>query len=109
MHAKKAEDRRFQGNQSLAHGNILFERYVFESLRDAHFFTHSREAPSLKDQVQDTNLASVRPQSLIKFWDSLYNFVTGSNGKGECDSMRHTLFKSDIWVNNIIQKYFCTF
>ena len=56
---KKAEDRRFQGNQSLAHGNILFERYVFKSLRDAHFFTHSREAPSLKDRVQDTDLASI--------------------------------------------------
>ena len=93
MHAKKAEDRRFQGNQSLAHGNILFERYVFESLRDAHFFTHSREAPSLKDRVQDTNLAAYCGNILIKFLDTLYMFVTGSNGKRACDSMRHTLFK----------------
>ena len=57
IYAKKTEDRRFQGNQSLAHGNILFERYVFESVRVAYFFTHSREAPSLKDRAQYEYLA----------------------------------------------------
>jgi hypothetical protein len=66
MYAKKAEDRRFRGNQSLAHGNILFERYVLESLRVAHFFTHSREASSLEDRAQDTILAAVRRLFLIK-------------------------------------------
>ena len=60
MYAKKAEDRRFRGNQSLAHGDKLFERYVCVSVRVAHFFTHSRKAPSLVDQVQFTDLAAVR-------------------------------------------------
>ena len=86
----------------------MFERYVFESLRDAHIFTHSREAPSLKDRVQDTNLAPGCPQVLIKFWDTVYNFVTGYVGKGKCDSMRHTLLKvTPGLINIIIQKYAC--
>ena len=79
---KKTKNRRFQGNQSLAHGNILFERYVFESLRDAHFFTHSREAPSLVDNVYDATLALDHPSFQIKVWDIVHNFVTGYGGKG---------------------------
>ena len=30
-------------------GIFFFEIYVFGSVRVAHFFTHSREAPSLED------------------------------------------------------------
>jgi len=79
---KKTEDRRFQGNQSLAHGNILFAIYVFESVRVAYFFTHSRKAPSLKDRVQDTDLAAGCRQVLIKFWDIPCVFICGCDGKG---------------------------
>ena len=63
---KKAEDRRFRGNRSLAHGDILFERSVFGSVRVALFFTHSLEAPSLEDRVQDTTVARIFPRFLIK-------------------------------------------
>ncbi len=74
---KKTKDRRFQGNQSLAHGNILFERYVFESLRVAHFFTHSHEAPSLVGPLNDAALARVNPVFQIKIWEMFYFVVTG--------------------------------
>ena len=43
---KKAEDRRFRGNQSLAFGDTWLERYVWESVRAALFLSHSREALS---------------------------------------------------------------
>ena len=91
MYAKKAEDRRFRGNQSLAHGDKLFERYVCVSVRVAHFFAHSREAPSLVDQVQYTDLAGVRGNDVTKLWDILYASATGYDGKGACHKMPHTL------------------
>ena len=74
MYAKKTENRRFRGKQSLALEDTLLERYDCVSVRVAHFLTHSREAPSLVDQVQYTDLASVRRQFIMKLWDLVYNF-----------------------------------
>ena len=90
---KKTEDRRFQGNQSLAHGNILFERYVFESLRVVLFFTHSREAPSLVGRLSDTGLPARLRSAQIKLWDTVFDFVMGYVEKGKWTSGDHTLFK----------------
>ncbi len=63
---KKAEDRRFRGNQLLAYGDMLLERYVFGSGEVVHFLTHSRKAPSRVDRVQYTDLAAVRRLFTIK-------------------------------------------
>ena len=63
---KKTEDRRFQGNQSLAHENILFEICVFGSVRVAHFFTHSHEASSLVGRLSDTGLSRGCPEVISK-------------------------------------------
>ncbi len=80
---KRTKDRRFQGNQSLAHGNILFEICVFGSVRVAHFFTHSREAPGLVGRLNDVTLARVHPVFQIKIWEMFYFVVTGCGGIGE--------------------------
>jgi len=93
MYAKKAEDRRFRGNQSLALEDTLFERYDCVSVRVAHFFTHSREAPSLVDQVQYTNLARGCRQVVTKLWDIYYILFMGYDGRGGCAIMRHTLLQ----------------
>ncbi len=58
---KKTEDRRFRGNQSLAHGNIFFEIYVFGSVRVAYFFTRSREASSMVGRLYYKHLLVVNP------------------------------------------------
>jgi len=59
----------------------------------AHFFTHSREAPSLMDRVQDRVLALLLLKFQIKIWDIIDFFVTGYDGKGARASTRHTLLK----------------
>jgi len=79
---KKTEDRSFRGNQSLAFGDILFERYVWESLRVAHFFTHSREAPSLVGRLNETRLARGCPVVLSKLLNTPYKNVFDCCGKG---------------------------
>ncbi len=87
----KEEDRRFRGNQSLAHGDKLFERYVCVSVRVAHFFTRTGEAPSLMDRVQCTDLASNCGNDFSIVWDIVYAFATGYDGKGACNKIPHTL------------------
>ena len=91
IYAKKATDRCFRGNQSLVHEGIFFERFVCASVSVPHFFTHSREAPSLIDRVQDRVLALLLLKFQIKLWDILDFFVTGYDGKGARASTRHTL------------------
>ena len=93
IYAKKAPDRCFRGNQSLAPEDIYFERFVWASVSVAHFFTHSREAPSLMDRVQDKVLALLLLKFQIKIWDIIDFFVTGYDGKGARASTRHTLLK----------------
>ena len=90
---KKTEDRRFQGNQSRAHGNILFERYVFESVRVAYFFTHSREASSLLGRSYYAALNRVQPVFRIKVWDIPCVFICGCDGKGGNPKEPDTLLK----------------
>ncbi len=90
---KKAEDRRCRGNQSLAHGDILFERYVCGSGEGCTLFTHSREAPSLVNRVEDTDLPGGCPEVVLKLWGMVYHFVTGLDGKGVRTSSQHLLSK----------------
>ena len=93
IYAKEAEDWRFRGNQSLAHGDVLFERYVCESARAALFFAHLREALILLGHLNYTWLASKLLPDQIKLWNIFDFFPTGSNGKGACKLTPHTLWK----------------
>jgi len=93
MYAKKTENRRFRGKQSLALEDTLLERYDCVSVRVAHFFTHFREAPSLVDQVQYTDLARGCRQVVTKLWDIYYFLFMGYDGRGGCAIMRHTLLQ----------------
>ena len=77
----------------MAHGDKLFERYVCVSVRVAHFFTHSREAPSLMDGVQCTDLAAGCGRFSTKLWEIYYIFFTGYVGKGKWTSVDHALLK----------------
>ena len=77
------------------HEDILIESYVCESVRVAHFFTHSREAPSLVDRLQYTDLAPGCRQVVRKIWDVINNSFTGHGGKeGEWTSVDHTLLNA---------------
>ena len=59
----------------------------------AHFFMHSREAPSLMDREQDRVLALLLLKFQVNLWDMIDFFVTGYDGKGARASTRHTLLK----------------
>ena len=89
---KKAEDRLLRGSQSLAHGDILFERYVFGSVRVALFFVHLRKGFSLMDRVQYTDVMLICWEVIAKLWDIVFNFLTGYDGKRGCHRVLHTLF-----------------
>jgi hypothetical protein len=79
----------------------MFESYVIGSVRVQHFLTHSCEAPSLVDQVQYTDLASVRRQFIIKLWEIDYNCVTGYDGKRAC-----TIVPTHFWKWHICLSYY---
>jgi hypothetical protein len=64
---KKAEDRRCEfTNPWLMAEDILFERCVCGSGEGCTIFTHSREAPSLVNRVEDTDLAGGLPPGGFK-------------------------------------------
>ena len=102
---KKTEDRRFRGNQSLAHGHIFFEIYVFRSVRVELFFTHSREASSLFGRSYYAALASVRPLFIMKLWDIPCVFICGCDGKGGNPKEPDTLLKVTLKSKPYLKKF----
>ena len=50
---------------------------MFESVRVAHLFTHSREAPGLVGRLNDVTLAGVNRVFQIKIWEMFYFSLTG--------------------------------